>query len=162
MTTIFKQSIDVSKFESGSFFYALDDASDAVRQSDFSKGRYKALTLDIMEGVKSSGNMDAAWNTLGAVQKWVGKETKYSAEIISFSKKHQDIKEALICTNNDTSDVVIVVDDTTKDVILDYNEFLFDIRDNYDEVHDFMVVDEDMLDAVNAMYESKRWIYKRG
>ena len=162
MTAFFDKTIDVSKFDGGGFYYSLDDASDTVRKSDFSKGKYKALTLDIMDGVKNSGDLDAIWNTLGAVQKWVGKETNYLEEILSFFKEQQDIKAVLICGNNDISDIIIIVDDTTKDVVLDYNDFLFDISDNYDEIHDFMVVDEDMLEAVNAMYESQRWIYKRG
>lgn len=162
MITIFDKSVGISKFDGGGFYYSLDDASETVRKSDFSKGKYKALTLDIMEGVKNSGDLDAIWNTLEVVQKWVGKEIKYLSEIVSFSKEHQDIRSALICSNNDINDIIMIVDDATKDVVLDYNEFLFDIRDNYGEVHDFMVVDENMLEAVNAMYESQRWIYKRG
>ncbi len=95
------------------------------------------------------------------VQKWNGKDNVYLLEIVLFAKEHQDIKAVLIYANNDISDIVIVVDDTTKDAVLSYNDFLFDIRDSYSEVHDFMIVDEDMLEAVNVMYESQRWIYQR-
>ncbi|MBD5548594.1 MAG: hypothetical protein HDQ97_14585 [Lachnospiraceae bacterium] len=110
---------------------------------------------------ESNENSNTILNIIESVQKRNGKDDVCLSEIVLFAKEHQDIKAALICANNDISDIVIVVDDTTKDAVLSYNDFLFDIRDSYSEVHDFMIVDEDMLEAVNVMYESQRWIYQR-
>ena len=95
-------------------------------------------------------------NFIEAVQKRNGKDNVYLSKIVLFAKEHQDIKAALIYANNDISDIVIVVDDTTKDAVLSYNDFLFDMRDRYSEVHDFMIVDEDMLEAVKVHISDKR------
>ena len=66
------------------------------------------------------------------------------------------------CENNNVTEVVVVVDDSTQEHVLDYNEFLFEIRSKYDEIHDFMVIDEVLKAALPAMYTRVNSVYKRG
>lgn len=93
-------------------------------------------------------------NTIIEEKDWVGK-------VLAFGREHFDIQQLLICKNSNVKDIVMVVDDTTEERILDYNDFLFEIRKEYDEVHDFMVIDENMLDALASMYCERISFYER-
>ncbi len=107
---------------------------------------------------KNRDNVRRNSNTTEIGLKWDTGEAEYLSALVAFSKKHTDIKMIMICSNADIIDIIMVVDDTSKDEILSYNEFLFDMCDGYNEIHDFMIVDKSMLEAVSAMYETQRWI----
>ncbi len=139
-----------------------DISSECVRESNASRGNYKALTLDIMNTVKSGRDEYTMKAVANVVAMWLDKEVDYCKRVIAFCRAHEDIREFLLGENEDVRDIVIIVDDSTRDSVLDYNEFLFDIRGNYSEVNDFMVIDGFMKEAASAMYKELKSIYKRG
>lgn len=141
---------------------AFEISNTYLQKSDYSKAKYKALSLDIMDGVRNCGDIDTMNVVSNIVARWGVQESEWISDIIEFSKGKEDIEEFFVGENDLVKDVILIVDDTTEEHILDYNEFLFNIRDKYDEIHDFMVIDECMKSAINAMYNVVSCIYKRG
>lgn len=139
-----------------------DLTSECVRHSNASRSEYKALTLDIMNEVKSSNDMYTMEAVAKVVGKWSKEQLSYYEEVIDFCRVNEDISEFLIGSNDNINDIVLIVDDSTKENVLDYNDFLFKIRRDKSEINDFLVVDSFMLNAVCAMYKNLKSIYKRG
>lgn len=133
-----------------------------IRQSDFSKEKYKTITLDVMDSVLVSGDAKTMNNVASVVAKWNKKECEWVGYLLNWVKTLEDAQELLVCKNGSAIEVVVVVEDATRDEVLDYNEFLFEVRSKYDEVHDFMVLDEELKSALPAMYTQVDCIYKRG
>lgn len=133
-----------------------------VKNSNFSREKYKTMTLDVMDSVFVSGDTKTMHSVAGVVAKWNNCEDDWVGDLVSWAKTIEDAKELLICENGNVMEIVVVVDDSTKDHVLDYNEFLFEIRGKYDEIHDFMVLDDELRAALPAMYTQVKCIYKRG
>lgn len=133
-----------------------------VKQSELSKETYKMLTLNVMDTVLVSGDTKTMHNVAAVVAKWNKVESEWVGTLLTWVKSLEDARELLICENNSVTEIVVIVDDSTKDHVLDYNEFLFDIREKYTEVHDFMIIDDELKAALPAMYTQVTNIYKRG
>ncbi len=133
-----------------------------VKKSSFSKETYKTMTLDVMDSVMESKNAEIMHRVAKVVAKY-GEHTKeWINAILTWISGLDDASEMLICENDSVTEVVVVVDDSTQEHVLDYNEFLFEIRSKYEEVHDFMVIDEMLKTALPAMYTAVNSVYKRG
>ena len=89
-------------------------------------------------------------------------QEKYIEILLTNIKELNDISEVYICKNSNLSNIVLVVEDTTKEHILDYYEFLFELRDKYEGIHDFMIIDKEYRNLASSMYEETNCIYKRG
>lgn len=144
-----------------SLYYDFEISDMALKKSDFTNAKYKRLSLDIMDGVRSGGDITTMSIVSGIVRNTIIEEKDWVGKVLAFGREHFDIQQLLICKNSNVKDIVMVVDDTTEERILDYNDFLFEIRKEYDEVHDFMVIDENMLDALASMYCERISFYER-
>lgn len=133
-----------------------------VEKSNFSKETYKTMTLDVMDSVMESGDTETMHKVACVVAKCGMHAREWVSDLLAWINELSDASELLVCENNNATEVVVVVDDSTQDHVLDYNEFLFEIRSKYDEIHDFMVIDEELKAALPAMYTKVNCVYKRG
>lgn len=133
-----------------------------VKESNYPKSKYKALSLNIMDSVRNSGDTQMIASVYATVQDWTLDAREWVNRLLDFCNAHPDVIKLLLGDSNTGTEVIMVVSDTTQEWVLDYNEFLFDIRDAYAEVEDFMVIDNDMLSAVDSMYKKVRYLYERG
>jgi len=133
-----------------------------VKKSDRSTSAYKTLSINLMDSVRAGGDIATIASVGKIVQKWALDSTEWVNKLLNFCEEKEDIYQLLLGENNSEKEVIVVVDDTTKEWVLDYNEFLFDIRDEYEEIEDFMVIDRIMLPAVDSMYKEVNCLYERG
>ena len=133
-----------------------------VKESKYVGEMYKELSLNIMDRVGMCGDSFTMAQVANVVQHWAKEATGWIKEILDFCRNHTDIEEFVIGKNQDRQDIIIVVDDSTTDEVLDYNDFLFEIRGNNKEIHDFMVIDSCMKSAIDAMYSNSEKKYVRG
>lgn len=86
---------------------------------------------------------------------------KWQEELVNFCKKNSDINAAFSVRNNGNVEFIIVIDDVTSENVLSYNEFGFELRKHYNEIYDFMILDSDMVDGIESMFEKTEKIYER-
>ena len=83
-------------------------------------------------------------------------------ELIEFAKKHTDVKSVCLCKSiEEKLVVIIIVDDTTKEHILDYNDFMFAMRELYENLSDFMIIDTEYDTCTKYMFNDIESIYNR-
>lgn len=133
-----------------------------VEKSDFSKEIYKTMTLNIMDSVRESGEAETMHKVARVAAKCGMCARKWVNDLLAWASELKDVSELFVCENNNVAEVVVVVDDSTQEHVLDYNDFLFETRSKYDEIHDFMVIDEELKIALPAMYAVVNSVYKRG
>lgn len=133
-----------------------------VEKSDFSKEIYKTMTLDIMDSIMESADAETMHKVACVAAKCGMCAGEWINELVAWASGLKDVSELLVCENDNVTEVVAVVEDSTQEHVLDYNDFLFEIRSKYDEVHDFMVIDEVLKNALPAMYTMVNSVYKRG
>lgn len=150
------------KFEDYISLAELKVSEDYVEKSDFSKETYKTMTLDVMDSVIESGDAEIMHKVACVVAKCGMHAREWVNDLLAWISELKDASELLVCENNNDTEVVVVVDDSTQEHVLDYNEFLFEIRSKYEEIHDFMVIDEELKVALPAMYTTVNCVYKRG
>lgn len=142
--------------------FTFEMSKQCVRSSNSNHTEYKALTLDIMKEVESGHDAYTMAAVANVVGKWACEQVEYYKEVIKFCREHHDISEALLGDNCEKKDIILLVDDSTKEEVLDYNDFMFEVRENYSEVDDFIIIDNFMKSAIEAMYHNLECIYVRG
>lgn len=152
------QTLDMEK----QFIWQFNISRECVNNTNTSTSNYKQLTLTFMDSVKNSHDVPAMCNFNRIVGEWMAEELRYYAEIHSFCVNHNDITEVYLGINNKRKELVVLVDDSTKEETVDYNDFFFDIRDKYEEIDDFMIMDDFMKDSISAMYSNRETLYTRG
>ena len=140
-----------------------NESIECVRKADTSVDEMKNITVDIMKKVSEKKDPDLMNSVATTVQIWKKDKSKaWKSAIIKFAKERPDIRSVnVVTTYDDMWEVVIVVEDTTKENVLDYNDFLFEVREKYNSMKDFMVIDENMKTALDSMYKRIEIIYKR-
>ena len=133
-----------------------------VQESSFSATKYKGLSVNIMDDVRCCGDSRTMIAVAKTVEKWTRNDISWVNEVLCFCKENEEIQSVYIGNKENIKEIIFTVDDSTSEDVLEYNDFMFNIREKYDEVHDFMVIDKSMKEVLDAMYLTIESIYTRG
>lgn len=145
----------------------IKEAEKKVIKSDASAEEFKILTVQLFQEVENrSSNMQKnklvdiveAWSTWSISLN----DREWREELKVFCKEKENIVSAFAVSNSGKEEFIILMDDVTDDSALEYNEFAFELRAKYSNVHDFMILDANMEESINSMFQKKERIYMRG
>ena len=81
-------------------------------------------------------------------------------KIVEYCKKYKDIKCVDAVLFEESLEISVSVEDASNDNILEYNEFMFQLREEYPEISDFWVLVEEECSSL-IEERSHICIYKR-
>lgn len=80
-------------------------------------------------------------------------------KIKEFCSDKQDILYVLLGHNNEKDELVLVMQDSTKDNVLDYNDFCFQIKNEFAGIDDFLVLDINTVSGIYYQYTGMDILY---
>lgn len=151
-------------FKDGITSMRIKEAEKTVIKSDASAEEFKFLTVQLFKEVEHIKSNTQKNRIVDIVEAWSIdlNDSEWREELKVFCKKKQNIVSAFEVSNSGKEEFVILMDDVTDDSVLEYNEFAFELRAKYSNIHDFMILDADMEESINSMFYNKEIIYERG
>ncbi len=147
--------------------YKLEGIESSLSDIKAGNGRVKNLTFNLLEASKSTVRQDG--KTISAIakciQRWEEEKSVLlglRADMMSCYSFRKDVSRIFLCREGRTFSFVIVVDDSTSDTVFDYNEFGFMLSERYQDIEDFMVIDEEEAKGCSQLLSSYDKIYQRG
>lgn len=141
----------------------IDLAKNTIKESNRSENSYKYLLYNILEHSKTDNTQEQKNQLADIIERWSCniRNCPWHTELITFCKEKNNIHSAYAVSNKNREEFIIVMDDSTDESVLDYNEFGFNLREKFNTIHDFMVLDVGMLSSINSMFEKIEKIYER-
>ncbi len=142
----------------------VDEAKNKIVSSETSANKFKILTIQLIDEVDKMNSSIQKNKMIDVIEAWSISlsDNTWRDELISFCKKRSNIVSAFVVSNNGKDEFVIFMDDVTDESVLEYNEFGFELRAKYDDIHDFMILDVDMKESIKNMFANKEKVYERG
>ncbi len=140
------------------------EAKNKIINSETSVKKFKILTIQLIDEVDKTNSNIRRNEMVDLVEAWSISlsDNAWRDELILFCKNRRNIVSAFIVSNNGKDEFVIFMDDVTDESVLEYNEFAFELRAKYDDIHDFMILDVGMKESIDNMFSNKEKIYERG
>lgn len=135
----------------------------SVKESECSVAEIKGLTSNIMQYVSDDENTDLMNHIASVVEHWNNDKTLvWKKALTDYARTQEDIREIYYETKDGASRFLIVTEVTGGEILLQHNDFSFELFDRYDDISDFMVLDEGEFSSMKEYYLSYTRIYQRG
>lgn len=151
-------------FKTGITNMRIEEAEKKVIKSDASADEFKILTVQLFHEVENISSNTQKNKMVDIVEAWSISlnDKEWREELKVFCKGKENIVSAFAVSNSGKEEFIILMDDVTDDSVLEYNEFAFELRDKYSNIHDFMILDANMEESINSMFHKKERVYMRG
>lgn len=151
-------------FKTGITNMRIEEAEKKVIKSNASAEEFKILTVQLFQEVENKSSNTQKNEMVDIVEAWsISLSNKeWREELKVFCKGKENIVSAFAVSNSGKEEFIILMDDVTDDSVLEYNEFAFELRAKYSNIHDFMILDVNMEESIASMFHKKERIYMRG
>ena len=134
-----------------------------VVESDCSAKKMKNLTSNIMRDVSEQANPQLMLTIAKRVESWKhdGSIT-WKKGVKSFARLYENIRQIYVGQCDGSTELVIVVNDVLLDEVLGYNEFCFELLEDFEDIANFYIFDEEEFESMSVEYSEYNKLYQRG
>lgn len=138
-----------------------DNNINVVEKTNADSRQYKKLVSDMLNlsqkinksiDLEKISNCIDSWKESCVNNQWV-------IQLKEYFSKCKDVLYIYVYCNRE---VVVVLEDITNDNLFIYNEFCFDLADKYQDINNFMVIDEEEAIGSQDLLRNYDMIYKKG
>ena len=140
-----------------------ENAKSQLNEKDCSSGEIKGLTTNIMEFVSDDNNANLMNHIAAAVENWGKDKTlAWKKKLSEYARANSDIIAVYCGAKDGNNKFVIVAEQSFGDMALHHNDFCFELFDEYENISDFMVLDQEEFKGMKEIYAEFSKIYQRG
>lgn len=150
-----KQSsfIAMNWFETAVIKDVYEAAKGNVKKSDATQEQYKKLTLDVMEVVGERQDYPTMVTIAKYVKDWEEDKTiEWKRGLCSLARNYENIKDIYVGETKGDYEVIIVVQDVLCSEVLAYNDFCFELMEDFQDIKNFSVFDEEEYEGMKSEY----------
>lgn len=134
-----------------------------VENSISSAKEIKELTTNIMQDISNREDTALMVDVIKTVNRWRKTEvSRWGKGLISLANTYQNINAIYVKQNKEDTEFLLVVDDILSDEVLQYNEFCFELLEDFPEIDNFYIFDEEEYKGMYAEYVDFNKLYQRG
>lgn len=149
------------------FVKLIVDQSFEVDQNDIentssTKGM-KDLTINIMKDISDHADLNLMVTVAKRVNAWKRNEIPlWKKGLLSLARKYENITAIYLKQYKEKMEFIIIVKDILCDEVLAYNEFCFELLEDFPRIDNFYIFDETEYKDMHAEYTEFNNIFQRG